>query len=131
MEHAIIYAANTLNRTVAAGDRIDFGTVVRRFGKDITLSGGNPETNASGYYKVDATFTITESTDATATITLYDNGTAIPGAFASATTVTGRIANMSISTVVRQKCCMNHTITAVLTGTGVEVNKSAIVVEKI
>lgn len=131
MAHAILYAANTLSRPVAAGDQIDFGTVVRRFGKDVTMSGGTVETNASGYYKVDATFAISESTDATATITLYDNGTAIPGAFATATTVTGRIANMSISAVVRQKCCMGHTITAVLTGTDVTVEKSAIVVEQV
>lgn len=86
MSKSIVYAANTNTQVVEAGNVINFGNVVRKYGCNCNLSVGNVEVRGSGYYDVDTNFTLA-STAGTVTITLYKDGVAIPGATASFTAV--------------------------------------------
>lgn len=126
-----VYAANTSAQSLAAGDTINFGNVVRRFGCNCNVSGGNAIVNGSGYYDLDADVTFTAGGAGTAVITLYKDGAAISGATASVTTVAETTYAVSIPAIIRQVCCCESTITAVITGVAATVLNAAISVEKI
>lgn len=125
-----LYGANTSAQTLAVGSTINFGTISRRYGSNIGLSGGNVTVMGSGYYDLDTNFTFLAAAG-TATITLYKDGVAIPGATASITTAANGTYNMSIPAIIRQVCCEESTITAVITGVAVTMNNAAIAIEKI
>ena len=130
MSKALLYAANTSTQAyVATGTVINFGNVVRRYGSNINLSGGNISVNGSGYYNIDAHFTFNGAAG-TATIQLYKDGVAIPGAVATQVeSATGTYA-VTIPAVIREVCCCESTITAVISGVAGNVTNAAIVVEK-
>ena len=127
-----LYAANTNTQAVAVNGVISFGNVVRRFGNNVGISGGNVIMNGAGYYDIDTNITFADTAAGTATIQLYANGTAIPGALAQITTGTANaVHSISIPAVVRNTCCADNIITAVVTGVAISVTNAAIVVEKI
>lgn len=54
MSKSVIYANNSSTQTtVATGSIINFGSIVRRYGCNLNLSGGNVVIDGSGYYDVD------------------------------------------------------------------------------
>lgn len=125
-----IYAANTNGQTLAVGSTINFGTISRRYGNNLNLSGGNVILLGAGYYDIDTNFTFLAAAG-TATITLYRDGVAIPGATASITTAANGTYSISIPAIIREFCCKEAVITAVITGVAVTMNNAAIAVEKI
>lgn len=131
MSRSALYSANTLSQTLAVGDNISFGNIVRRFGNNINMSGGNVSLQGAGYYDIDTEFTFTAGAAGTAVITLYKDGTAIPGAVASFTAAADSVYTVSIPALVRTFCCTQSTITAVLTGVAGTVNNSAAKVVKV
>lgn len=126
-----LFAANTNDQTLAIGNVINFGSIVRRFGCNCNLSGGNATIQGSGYYDINTNFTFTASTAGTVIITLYKDGTQIPGAISTTTVVADSIYSINISAIVREACCCESTITAVLSGTTGTINNAAIILEKI
>lgn len=135
MSKSIIYTANTSSQNVALNGIIDPGTVIRRFGPNLGLSGNAIQIDGAGYYNIQASFTMAPTAAGNVTITAYKDGVAIPGAIATEATGTANDPiNLSISSVVREFCtCCDglSNLTFVLTGTAAAVTNAAIVVEKL
>ena len=135
MSKSAIYTANTSAQNLAVNGVINPGSIIRRFGPNINLSGNAIQIEGAGYYDIDASFVVTPAAAGTVTITAYLNNVAIPGGTASGSTTTAtNPINLSISSLVREGCaCCNglSTLTFILTGTASTVTNSAIVVEKL
>lgn len=132
MSKSIIYAGNsTAQATVSTGTTAQFNNIVRRFGPNVDISGGNVVATGSGYYEGIVNLNIEGAEAGTGAITVYANGTAIPFATASFITTTTSLANVVVPFVVRNTCnCMPTTITVVVSGVAANVSSAAIVVEK-
>ena len=135
MSKSAIYTVNTSAQSVAVNGVINPGTVIRRFGPNLGLSGNAIQIDGAGYYDIDASITAAPTAAGTVTVTVYKDGVAIPGATASQSTGTaGNPVNISISSLVREFCpCCDglSNLTFVLTGTAASVTNVAIVVEKL
>lgn len=131
-----LFAAMQTPTAVAAGGVIPLGSLIRRYGSDLSLSGSavNIEGNcqSQGYYDVDASITATLTAAGTVTVTLYKDGVAIPGATASETGMASGTVNLSITALVRQACCAaGSALTLVLTGAEATVNNVGLRVQRI
>lgn len=135
MSKSAIYTVNQSNQVVAVDGTISPGTIIRRFGPNINLSGNGIQICGAGYYDIDAQFVVAPITAGDITITAYLDNIPIPGAVATATIAgSGDLTTLSISSLVREGCgcCAGiKTLTFVLSGTASNVTNTAIVVEKI
>lgn len=135
MSKSAIYTANTTAQNVAVNGSINPGTVIRRFGCNIHMSGNAINVTGTGYYDIDANFTIAPTAVGNVTVTMYKDGTEVPGATATASTSTANNpVNLSISCLVREYCpCADDSsnLTFVLSGTAASISNVAIVVEKL
>lgn len=133
MSKSAIYAGNALAQEfVETGTTIDFGSIVRRYGCNTALSGGNVVVDGAGYYDVDTNVTFTADAVGTAVVQLYKDGLAIPEAKATVTTAATTTYAVSIPAIVRNTCgCMQSTISAVISGVAGTINNAAIEVQKI
>lgn len=119
MSTALIYAANTIPQDVAIGGTVNFGTPVRRYGKNLSMSGGNVITRGQGYYIVDASINFTGAAGTT-TFQMYENGMPIPGARVQRTTGAATEYDVKIPTfAILNECCASKTLTMVITGAAV------------
>lgn len=130
-----IYAANSNSQAIAANTAtvINFGQVIRAYGPNTNISGGNVTINNYGYYVGDTNFSITSAAGTTVTVQIYKDGVLIPGATATQVLGTGttEIA-VSIPFMLRSLCCVESTITAVITATAAaNVVNAAILVRKV
>lgn len=135
MSKSVIYTANTSSQSVAVNGLINPGTVIRRFGPNLALSGNAIQIDGAGYYDIDASFTVAPTTAGNVTISVLKDGVVIPGAVATqSTTADNSPVNISISSLVREfcPCCEGiSNLTFMLTGTAASVTNSSIVVEKV
>jgi hypothetical protein len=135
MSKSAIYTANVSAQNVAVNGVINPGTVVRRFGPNVALSGNAIQISGQGYYDVDVSITAAPTAAGNVTITMFKDGVAIQGATATASTTTANNPiNLSISSMVREfcECCTGiSNLTFVLTGTAAAVSNVSIVVEKL
>ena len=131
-----LYAAMQTPTAVAVGGVIPLGSLIRRYGCDVSLNGnavnitgGN---QSAGYYDVDASLTVAPAAVGTVTVTLYKDGVAVPGATASATAAANGTVDLSIPALVRQVCCAaGSALTLVLTGAAATVNNVALRVQRV
>ena len=134
MSKSLIYTANTSTQVLAVDSIINPGTVVRRFGPNLNLSGNAIQIAGAGYYDIDTSFVVAPTAAGEVTITAFLNNVAIPGATATATVAAaGDLVTLPIVAVFREpcQCCEGlSNLTFVLTGTAANVTNSAIVVEK-
>lgn len=128
----------TLNLTVAQPTAtLPLGTVVRRFGRNIQLSGNGILIDGEGYYDVDASVTLTPAAAGDYTVALYEDGVAVPGVTQTITAVAAAAIAFNIPALVRLQCCNSSaSLTLVLSTTAtlpadVVVNNVGVVVEKI
>lgn len=128
-----LYTANTGAQDVSVGGTINLGSIVRRFGKCVSLNGAGITIMDQGYYDVDVSVTSAPTAAGTVTVTLYKDGVEVPGATASATAAAaGNPVNLSISSLIRHFCaCSGTTLTLVLTGAAASVTNVAVTVERI
>ena len=134
---SVLYAAMQTPTAVAVGGVIPLGSLIRRYGCDVSLNGnavnitgGN---QSAGYYDVDASLTVAPAAVGTVTVTLYKDGVAVPGATASATAAAADDAlDLNITALVRQVCCAaGSALTLVLTGAAASVDNVALRVQRI
>ena len=134
---SVLYAAMQTPTAVAVGGVIPLGSLIRRYGCDVSLNGnavnitgGN---QSAGYYDVDASLTVAPAAVGTVTVTLYKDGVAVPGATASATAAAADDAlDLNITALVRQVCCAaGSALTLVLTGAAASVENVALRVQRI
>lgn len=129
--NALLYAgSNNTVTTVATGTVIPFNNIVRRYGKNLKVSGGNVVINGSGYYEGVVNITYEGSAAGTIVFTVYRDGAVVPYATVSATTAADVINAVAIPFVVRDACCCESTITVVASGAVVDVTNAGIVIGK-
>lgn len=129
-----IYTANTSSQVLAVGDTVNLGSIVRRFGSNLTLSGDSIVTSGIGYYEINASLSVSPTAAGTVTVIATKDGVTIPGASASATTtVAGDVVSLSIDALVRESCpCDTRSaISFVLYGAASTVSNIAVTVEKL
>ena len=84
-----LYTALQTPTAVAVDGVIPLGSLIRRYGCDISLNGNAVNLSGAGYYDVDASITVAPTAAGTVTATLVKDGVAIPGATASAAAAAG------------------------------------------
>ena len=134
MSKSAIYTVNSAAQNVAVNGNLNLGTVIRRFGQNLTLSGNAIQVCGGGYYDRDASFTLAPTAIGNVTITAFRDGVVIPGATATGSVSTANNPiNLSLSSMFREPCqCCDgmSSITFQLTGTAASVTNVAIVMEK-
>lgn len=127
-----LYAALQTPTAVAVDGVIPLGSLIRRYGCDISLNGNAVNLSNAGYYDVDVSVTVAPTAAGTVTATLVKDGVAIPGATASAAAAAGAPTVLSFPALVRQACCAaGSALTLVLTGAAATVNNVALRVQRI
>lgn len=131
MSKSLIYAGNSNTQsTVATGTVLKFTDLVRRYGCNLKLSGGNVISNGTGYYDGITKINYIGTAAGTIRFTVYKNGVEIPYANASATTAENVVGTLTIPFVTRDNCCCDEVITVVASGTVVNVLDASIKVVK-
>lgn len=125
-----IYATNTGAQSVVAGGQIDFGRIIRRFGQNFTLSGGNVVIDGSGYYDVIVNVAFEAVTAGELNVAIYSDGVQIPGAIVTVPGTADIVYPETIPALIRIKCCHEAIIT-VVPSEAITVTNAAIVVKKI
>lgn len=120
MTAALLYATNTQPQDVAIGETVNFGTPVRRYGRNLSMSGGNVVATGEGYYVVDVSINFTGAAGTTV-FQMYENGMPITGAKVTRTTGSATEYDVKIPTfTVRNKCgCIDKTLTLGVTGAAI------------
>lgn len=117
MSRSLIQTANQSSQTVAANSIISLGSVQRRFGCNLRLSGNAIEANGEGYYAIDCNVSVAPTAAGGVTVALFNNGVQIPGAIAyGAVSTAGNSVTLPLETTIRQGCCCDSAdnITCVL-----------------
>lgn len=133
MSKSLIQVANPSGIAVLAGGIIPLGSVQRRFGCNLRLSGNAIEAVGEGYYTIDASVTITPTGAGAVTVALYNNGQPLPGASATATGTAAAPLTISLPpSTIRQRCCADaDNLTLVLVEGPGTVNNVALRAEKV
>lgn len=128
-----IYTAMQTPTEVTVNGVIPLGSLIRRYGCDISLNGNAVNIVGKGYYDVDISVTAAPSAVGTVTATLIKDGVVVPGATASATaSAAGDSAVLAFPALVRQACCASGSaLSLVLTGAASTVNNVAMRVQRI
>ena len=127
MSKSLIQVANQSAQAVADNSIISLGSVQRRFGCNLRLSGNAIECVGEGYYVIDGSVTVAPTAAGTVTVALYDNGVQIPGAIASGSVSTaGNPVTLPLNATIRQRCCdsANTLVCMLETGEGTVSNMS-------
>lgn len=131
MSASVLYAGNNLPVvTTVAGTVVPFTNIVRRYGKNLNVSGGNVVVNGAGYYDGIVNITYEGAGAGTVDFTVFKDGVEIPFANVSATTAADVINSVAIPFRIRETCCNESVITVVASGAIVTVTNSAISIEK-
>ena len=132
MGKSLIQVANQSEQTVAANSIINLGSTQRRYGCNLRLSGNGIEVNGEGYYKIDASVSVSPTSAGAVTVALYKNGVQIPGAIAYTTGTAGDPIALPIVATIRQNCCCDSAdnLTLVLIEGAGTVNNVSLRVEK-
>lgn len=127
-----LYAALQTPTAVAVDGVIPLGSLIRRYGCDVSLNGNAVNLSGAGYYDVDVSITVAPTAAGTVTATLVKDGVVIPGATASAAAAAGAPTVLSFPALVRQACCAaGSALTLVLSGAAATVNNVALRVQRI
>lgn len=133
MGKSLIQTTNQSQQNVAVNSIISLGSVLRRYGCNLRLSGNGIELTGEGYYKIDSNVSVSPTAAGPVTVALYNNGVQIPGAIAYGSVPTaGNPITLPLETTIRQACCCDSAdnITCVLLeGAGV-VDNISVRVEK-
>jgi len=106
MSRSLIQTVNQSEQAIAENGIFALGTVQRRYGKDLRLSGNGIEATGTGYFSITASVSIAPTAAGAATVALYDNGVQIPGAIAYGTAAAaGDPVNLAIVSTIRRGCC--------------------------
>ena len=133
MGKSLIQVANQSSQNVNVNSIIGLGSVQRRYGCNLRLSGNGIECVGDGYYEIDATVSVTTTAAGAVTVALYNNGVQVPGVIAyDSVSTTGNTVTLPLVGTVRQGCCCDSAdnLTLVLiAGAGVVNNVSLRVVK--
>ena len=133
MSKSLIQTSNQSSQTVALNSIISLGSVLRRYGCNLRLSGNAVEVSGEGYYKIDCNVSVAPTAAGNVTIAIYNNGVQIPGAIAyGAVSTAGNPITLPVETTIRQGCCCDSadSLTVVLLAGAGTVQNISMRVEK-
>ena len=133
MSRSLIQTTNQTTQPVSLNGIISLGSVLRRFGCNLRLSGNAIECVGEGYYTISCNVSVAPTVAGDVAVALYDNGVQIPGAIAYGTVSTaGDLITLPIETTIRQGCCCDsaESITAVLLAGAGDVANVGLRIEK-
>ena len=104
MSKSLIQVANPSTQAVAVNSIIPLGSVQRRFGCNLRLSGNAIECSGEGYYTIDGNITVAPTAAGAVTVGLFVNGVQLPGAIAYGTGTAGDPLTLPIEATIRQGC---------------------------
>ena len=107
MSKSLIQVANPSTQAVAVNSIIPLGSVQRRFGCNLRLSGNAIECSGEGYYTIDGNITVSPTAAGAVTVGLFVNGVQLPGAIAYGTGTAGDPLTLPIEATIRQGCNCN------------------------
>ena len=98
---------------------LELGTTVRRFGRNLQLSGNGILVHGEGYHEVNVNVVATPEATGDYTVTLQKDGVAIPSATQTITaSAAGAVIAFNIPAIVRLQCCdSSSTLTVALSTT--------------
>ena len=106
MSKSLIQTVNQSSQAVAENSIISLGSVQRRYGCNLRLSGNAIEVSGEGYYTIDACVSVAPTATGAVTVAIYENGAQIPSAIAYGSVSTaGNPVTLPISTTIRQGGC--------------------------
>ena len=118
------------NAAVTENGSAGFGSIVRRYGKGVQLNGSGIDLFGSGYFKLDASMSVTPTDAGPVTLQFYQDNVAITGASATAQATAGNPVDLSVSFLLRNcGCACNSTLTYTVDADGTIVS-FPVVVEK-
>lgn len=126
-----LYAANTQSQTLVTGGTVNFGSIVRKYGCNLEMSGGNPVVAGYGYYGIDVNISFTAGDAGDVIIALYKDGTPITGAKSTTAVAASSAYSVSIPAIIREACNCESTVTVTVSGVPVVVDNAAVVIEKL
>lgn len=134
MSRSLIQTVNQSEQAAAENGILALGTVQRRYGRDLRLSGNGIEATGTGYFSIEASVSVAPTAAGPVTVALYDNGVQVPGAIAyGSAAAAGDPVNLAIVSTIRRGCCCAgaDSLTLVLVeGTGAAQNVSMRVTEE-
>ena len=104
MSKSLIQVANQSSQNVADNSIINLGSVQRRFGCNLRLSGNGIEVDGQGYYTIDGAVSVAPTAAGPVTVAVYDDGVQIPGVIAYGTGTAGDPLTLPLVGTIRQGC---------------------------
>lgn len=133
MGKSLIQVVNQSDQTLTANSIINLGTIQRRYGNDLNLSGNAIECSGCGYFEIIGSISVTPTSVGNVTVALYENGVQIPGAIAygSISTAANPVAMPLVATIRRGCRCegADHITAVLVEGDGVVNNVSLRIVK--
>lgn len=83
MSKSVIQIINNTSQAIVENGTINLGSVVARFGPNLSMSNGALNIVGAGYYGIAVSATILPSAEGQVTMELYQNGVSIKGASAT------------------------------------------------
>ena len=134
MSKSLIQTTNQSVQNVSVGNIIDLGSVQRRYGPNLKLSGSNAiEIIGEGYYTITASISVAPTAIGEVSIGAYVNGVQLPGAIAVGSVSTADNSTcLTIIGTVRKGCCCEgaDNLTLVLISGASNVSNVSLRVEK-
>lgn len=118
MSKSLLQTANQTTQAVAENGIINLGTVLRRYGCNLRLSGNGIEAVGSGYYEITATITVEPTAIGNVSVAMLVDGSSIPSAIATGyASAADTPVTLPIVATIRKGCCCDgaSNITFVLT----------------
>lgn len=128
MSKSLIQVVNPSAQNVAENGIISLGSVARRFGCNLRLSGNAIEIEGEGYYKITSSITVEPTAIGNVTVEAFIDGSVLPAAVGSGYASTAATpVTVPIVGTLRKTCCAGaSSLTFVLTeGAGSVTNLSA------
>lgn len=125
-----IYTVVT-NAAVTEGAQGPFGSIVRRFGRNVQLDGSGINLVGQGYYDLSASVNFVPTATGPVTVQFYQDGAAIPGASMTGQGTASTPMSMSFRALVRNTCCdPNSTITYTIDAAGTISNMPTVITKE-
>lgn len=113
-----IYTANTTPQVLLGNAQIPFGSIVRRFGKNLNLDGFGITACGDGYYKCDCSVTLEPTAIGEVSAQLYVDGEPYPGAIQTGyAAAAGNPVPLDFNAIIRlNRCCDSSSTLSVRLG---------------
>lgn len=130
MSKSLIQVVDPFTQAVAVDGEIALGSVVRRFGCNLKLSGNSVVATGEGYYMIDAAVTVEPTATGAVTVGLFSNGTALPGVLSSSYGTASEPVTLPLVGTIRNVNCAENSLTLVLLNGAGNVTNVSMRVEK-